>query len=93
MPNTNVPITYWTEEQAAAFLAVAPDTLRVWRNKSRRAGHLIGPRWIEGGGEGRARLIRYRPDDLIQFLEAGMVRLAPKKKVGRPRKYTSELGR
>lgn len=78
--------TYWIEEQAAAFLGVAPDTLRVWRNKSRRAGHLIGPRWIESGGQGRSRLIRYRRDDLIQFLEAGVVRLAPKKRVGRPRK-------
>lgn len=87
MANTaDTPNIYWTEEQAAAFLYVAPDTLRVWRNKSRRAGHLIGPRWIERGGEGRARLIRYRQRDLEEFLEAGAVKLEPKKKLGRPRK-------
>lgn len=84
--NADIPNIYWTEEQAAAFLCVAQDTLRVWRNKSRRAGHLIGPRWIERGGEGRARLIRYRQRDLEEFLEAGAVRLEPKKKLGRPRK-------
>lgn len=84
--NVEIPYIYWTEDQAAIFLGVAPDTLRLWRNKSRRAGHLIGPRWIEKGGEGRARLIRYRQRDLEDFLEAGAVRLEPKKKLGRPRK-------
>ncbi|HLO76080.1 MAG TPA: helix-turn-helix domain-containing protein [Magnetospirillum sp.] len=79
-------IPYLTEAQAAEFLAVAPDTLRVWRTKSRAAGHLIGPRWIERGGEGRARLIRYRRQDLEAFLEAGAVKLEPKKRLGRPRK-------
>lgn len=84
--NAENPSIYWTEEQAAAFLGVKPDTLRLWRNKSRRAGHLIGPRWIERGGGGRAGLIRYRREDLIQYMDAGIVRLEPKKKVGRPRK-------
>lgn len=69
MPN-NADITsiYWTEEQAAAFLGVAPDTLRVWRNKSRRAGHLIGPRWIERGGEGRHQLDQGRWPEGLHLL-------------------------
>lgn len=74
-----------TEDKAAAFLDLRPDTLKVWRSKSRRAGRLIGPPWIEMG-DGRARIIRYRLEDLEAYASAGIVRLEPKKKVGRPRK-------
>lgn len=74
-----------TEEEAATFLGLRPDTLKVWRSKSRRAGRLIGPLWTEMG-DGRARIIRYRIEDLEAYAAAGVVRLEPKKKVGRPRK-------
>lgn len=78
--------TFLTEEQAAEFLGVKKDTLRVWRAKSRAQGRLIGPRWHEAGGEGRSRLIRYSPNDLIAFVQAGAVTFEPKKRVGRPRR-------
>lgn len=74
-----------SEETAAAYLGVAPETLKVWRSKSRRAGVLIGPRWVAMGGTGRARLIRYRQVDLVAFVEAAAVAFEPKRKVGRPR--------
>ena len=51
--------TLISEAEAAEFLGFSRDTLRVWRSKSRRAKKLIGPRWIELGGTGRARAIRY----------------------------------
>ncbi|MBI2240172.1 MAG: hypothetical protein HYU59_05135 [Magnetospirillum gryphiswaldense] len=74
-----------TEEEAATFLGLRPDTMKVWRSKSRRAGRLIGPLWTEMG-DGRARIIRYRIEVLEAYAAAGVVRLEPKKKIGRPRK-------
>lgn len=74
-----------TEDEAATFLGLRPDTLKVWRSKSRRAGRLIGPLWTEMG-DGRARIIRYRIEDLEAYAAAGVVRLEPKRKIGRPRK-------
>ncbi len=78
--------TLFTDPQAAAWLGFDPATLRVWRSKSRRAGHLIGPRWVEIGGTGTRRRIRYRLEDLRAFTDAGAVALEPPKKRGRPRK-------
>ena len=74
-----------TEDEAATFLGLRPDTLKVWRSKSRRSGRLIGPRWTEMG-DGRARIIRYRIEDIASYAAAGVVRLEPRKKIGRPRK-------
>ena len=75
------------EAAAAEYIGAAKDTLRVWRSKSRRAGHLIGPRWIEiRGGAGRARIIWYALADLDAWLAASVVALEPPKKRGRPRK-------
>lgn len=74
------------EAEAADLLGVSTDTLRVWRSKARRLGSLIGPRWLELGGTGRARLIRYRRQDLEVWTAAGAVRLEPARKRGRPRK-------
>lgn len=75
-----------TEQETARLIGVVADTLKVWRSKSRRAGKLIGPRWVELGGEGVARIIRYRREDLDAWAAAGVVRLEPRKRVGRPRK-------
>lgn len=75
------------EADAAQYVGVARDTLRVWRSKSRRAGHLIGPRWIEvRGGGSRARIIWYAVADLDSYVLAGVVTLEPPRKRGRPRK-------
>jgi hypothetical protein len=79
---------FYTETEAAEFLSAAVDTLRVWRSKSRRTGRLIGPRWTEVGGTGKARMIRYRLADLENFLLGGLVSLEPAKRRGRPRKAT-----
>jgi len=75
-----------TEQEAARLIGVAPDTLKVWRSKSRCAGRLIGPRWVELAGEGVARIVRYRMEDLETWTAAGVVRLEPRKRRGRPRK-------
>lgn len=75
-----------TEQEAAELIGVTADTLKVWRSKSRRAGKLIGPRWVELAGEGVARIIRYRMEDLDAWVSAGVVRLEPRKRRGRPRK-------
>lgn len=78
--------TLLTEAEAAAYLGFVADTLRVWRSKSRRARKLIGPKWIELGGQGRARAIRYRIEDLNDYTTRGVITLEPPKRVGRPRK-------
>lgn len=91
-PNTYAPnraLEFLNDSAAAALIGVAKDTLKVWRSKSRRAGRLIGPRWLELGGEGRARIIRYRPADLQAWTDGAAVPLEPKKRRGRPRKDTS----
>jgi hypothetical protein len=75
-----------SEAGAAAYLGLVPGTLRVWRSKSRRAKRLIGPRWVEIGGDGRRKCIRYRKEDLDAYAAAGAVPLAPRKVRGRPRK-------
>lgn len=75
-----------TEQEAARLIGVKPATLKVWRSKSRRAGRLIGPRWVEPAGEGATRIIRYRIADLEAWAAAGAVRLEPRKRPGRPRK-------
>jgi hypothetical protein len=43
----------------AAFFGVKVSTIRKWRILG------IGPRWIKMG-----RLVRYRPDDALAFLES-----------------------
>ncbi len=80
------PKTLFNEREAAAHLGFDPDTLRVWRSKSRSAKRLIGPRWVEIGGEGRRKRIRYRLEDLDAYTAAGATSLEPRKRVGRPRK-------
>lgn len=84
-PQSPFQRTLLTENEAASYLGFARDTLRVWRSKSRRARKLIGPKWVELGGEGRARAIRYRLDDLIAYASRGVVALEPPKRKGRPR--------
>ena len=49
-----------TEEQAAERLGVSPGTLRVWRCKGR-----YGLPYVRLG----AKSIRYRPEDVEQFIE------------------------
>ena len=82
---------YFSEELAADFLELEADTLRVWRNKTRRAGYLIGPLWSQKGGTGRARIIRYRKSDLVAWLDAGRVTFEPRKPRGRPRKTAAAI--
>jgi len=60
---------HWTTEEAAVFLSLEPDTLRLWRNKSRRTGRLLGPPWIDLG-EGRRSVIRYRREDVERHVAA-----------------------
>lgn len=54
------------ENEAAAILGAQVQTLRNWRWKG------IGPRAIRIG----QRMIRYRRDDLLAFIEAGSERAA-----------------
>lgn len=78
-----IPKALMTEGDAAAYLGFAIGTLRVWRTKSRRANRLVGPPWIEIGGDGRRKSIRYRLVDLDGYAAAGAVAL---RRRGRPRK-------
>lgn len=76
-----------TDEEAARYLGFKPQTLRVWRTKSRKVRRLIGPRWTEiGGGNGLKSRPRYRIEDLQAFAAAQMVAFVPRKRIGRPRK-------
>jgi hypothetical protein len=61
-----------TETEAAANLLAKPATLRKWRARDR------GPSYLKLGG-----LIRYRLDDLNEFLETS--RVVPGVKRGRRR--------
>lgn len=49
------------EHEAALILGCAVQSLRNWRWKR------IGPRWRKVG----MRMVRYRRDDLLAFIEAG----------------------
>lgn len=54
-------LKYLTKERAAELIGVKPDTLKTWRRKSRKAGYLIGPKWLPLEGTGTARRVRYLP--------------------------------
>lgn len=60
-PSAANPADLLDENEAAASLSVAVQTLRNWRWKGE------GPRFVKIG----ARLVRYRRCDLAAFVEAG----------------------
>ena len=60
-PSAANPADLLDENEAAASLSVAVQTLRNWRWKGE------GPRYVKIG----ARLVRYRRGDLAAFVEAG----------------------
>ena len=60
-PNAVNPADLLDENEAAASLSVAVQTLRNWRWKGE------GPHYVKVG----ARLVRYRRGDLAAFVEAG----------------------
>jgi predicted DNA-binding transcriptional regulator AlpA len=60
-PTAANPADLLDENEAAASLSVAVQTLRNWRWKGE------GPRFVKVG----ARLVRYRRADLAAFIEAG----------------------
>ena len=60
-PDAAAPTELLGENEAAATLSVAVQTLRNWRWKGE------GPRYVKVG----ARLVRYRRCDLAAFVEAG----------------------
>lgn len=55
------------EDAAAAFLGLSPKTLQRWRWCGR------GPAWTKLGAGG---VVRYRPEDLRAFVEAGYRRIS-----------------
>lgn len=60
-PSAATPADLLDENEAAASLSVAVQTLRNWRWKGE------GPRFLKVG----TRLVRYRRSDLAAFVEAG----------------------
>lgn len=55
---------YLSDVEAAEFISTSPQTLRNWRSAGK------GPSYIKIG-----RLVRYRLDDLIKFMESGRIDL------------------
>jgi predicted DNA-binding transcriptional regulator AlpA len=64
---TNYPPVALTEKEAAAYLAVSPQLLRLSRHYGNRPGHAEGPPFIKLGG---GRSIRYLKCDLDEWLQA-----------------------
>lgn len=56
-----------TEKEAAAYLAISPQFLRLSRHYGNRPGHAEGPPFIRLGG---GRSIRYLKHDLDDWLQA-----------------------
>ena len=54
-----------TETEAAQYLGVKPQTLRLWRSTGHIPGRREGPPYVRLG----ARLIRYAAADLSRWLE------------------------
>ena len=48
----------WTERDAAAFLAMSPRALQMWRQRGK------GPRYLKVAGY----TVRYRPEDVRRFI-------------------------
>ena len=59
----NVELRYLTEVQAAEFLAMSPKTLRDWRFRR------VGPPYKKLGDAGSKAPVRYRLEDLINWME------------------------
>ena len=78
---------HWTTDEAAFFLGVDPNTLRVQRNKSRRAGARFGPPWVDLG-TGARPLIRYPAEAVKAYAAARLVQIGAKKR-GRPPKLAT----
>lgn len=55
-----------TTDEAASYLTLAKHTLEVWRMRRE------GPRFVKLGSN-----VRYRREDLVAFLEAGVVETNP----------------
>lgn len=53
---------FWTEDELATFLGLAPITVRFWRRDAK------GPNWIRLG-----RLVRYRRADVEAWLKTQTV--------------------
>lgn len=60
-PTAANPADLLDENEAAAFLNIAVQTMRNWRWK------VEGPKYVKVG----TRLVRYRRSDLAAFVEAG----------------------
>lgn len=60
--NANGNTQLLTRIEAAEFLRLSPDTLRTWSHMGK------GPRFLKFG-----RAVRYRLDDLIQWVEGNVV--------------------
>ena len=90
-PATSLSDEILTEIEAARYLKLKPDTLKVWRSKTRSTGIQHGPLWSERAGSGRSRIIRYLRADIQEYIAAGVVRIEPKRAAGRPRKDSTEL--
>jgi predicted DNA-binding transcriptional regulator AlpA len=61
-PDRNTAMSLLTNEEAAALLGIKPNTLEIWRCKSR------GPRFIKLGREKQSP-IRYRSEDVAEWID------------------------
>lgn len=65
--NNITSLAVFTEREAATYLAVSPQFLRLSRHYGNRPGHGEGPPFIKLGG---GRAVRYLKSDLDAWLQA-----------------------
>jgi predicted DNA-binding transcriptional regulator AlpA len=58
----------WDTAEAAAYLGISPATLTTWRSDPGRAPH-IGPPPCVRLGRGKRASVRYRPNDIQEWVE------------------------
>lgn len=66
IPEVNTPPAVFKEPEAAAYIGMSPQFLRLSRHYGNRPGHAEGPPFIRLGG---GRSIRYLKADLDAYLQ------------------------
>jgi len=63
----NMSLVSYTERDAAKMLKFEPETMRAWRGDGLKFPDI--PRYFKVGGGEKRKTIRYRHNDLVEWLE------------------------